>query len=88
MKLADYNPLAIQFDNHLWLLFSALGTTLVALYIALQLFLHTWFAYLKHVAGDYRSEIERRLASYLNIGAFEPQYSKVRRRVFGSDDES
>lgn len=56
---------------------------LVALvFVALHLFLHLWFRYLRRLPHGHASEIERRLPSVLNVAAFEPQYSRVRQRYF------
>ncbi len=73
MHLAGFDPLALEFEDHLWLVLSVISASLAALYIFLQLFLHCWFAYCKHVVRGQRCEIEQWLPSALNIVAFEPQ---------------
>jgi len=73
-----------------WALIGALAILVLcglALCLAwVYLFLYCWFSYLKYVAGVDRELVERRLASWLNVDAIEPQYSRVRNRFFSERD--
>ena len=55
---------------------------LSALIVWFLLFLHAWFRYLRTLPPEIRAEIETAVPRYFRITAFEPVYSRVRRRYF------
>lgn len=69
-------------QNTLLIVLAGLGVLIGAIVLWVQLFLHAWFRYLRSLHSDSRAAIEKALPKYLNIIAFEPTYSNVRRKYF------
>lgn len=59
-----------------------LGLVIVLATAWIYLFLVSWFTYLKALPQEARKKVEARLPRVLNVVAFEPIYTKVRRWFF------
>jgi len=86
-KFLDSLPNWFSSGTGLVLLFATGATVLIgAILLWVQLFLHSWFAYLRTLTSVNRSEIEAVLPRYFNVIAFEPTYSRVRKKFNLSGD--
>ena len=70
--------------------FVTLFATIIVIGVALllvwsYLFLVAWFLYLRSLRPSMRKMVEQRIQRVLNVAAFEPAYSRVRRRFFLDD---
>lgn len=57
-----------------------------AILLWVYLFLHVWFRYLRGLPVAHRAAIESALPRYLNVYAFEPTYSRMRKKYLGGND--
>jgi hypothetical protein len=85
-KFLNPFPSWFSYGTGLVLLF-ALGSIILiaAIFLWVQLFLHSWFTYLRTLPSINRAEIEAVLPRYFNVIALEPTYSRVRKK-FGFHD--
>ncbi len=67
-------------ENPLLIALAGLGVLIGAIVLWVQLFLHAWFRYLRSLPLDSRTTIEKALPNHINIIAFQPTYSNVRRK--------